>query len=115
VLVIDHPLAPGDVQALCERLRSLARDGGEEVVCDVRGLAPDAVSVDALARLQLTARRSGCHIHLRHASRELGQLLSFFGLADVVPLGGLEAQREPEEREHPLHVEERVDPGDAPV
>ena len=34
-------------------------------------LAPDAVAVDALARLQLNVRRRGLEIRLRHASSEL--------------------------------------------
>lgn len=84
VLVADRPLEDRDVRALCARLRALARAaGGGEVVCDVGALAPDARSVDALARLQLTARRLGCPIRLRHVSRELGGLLSFLGLAEL--------------------------------
>ena len=60
VLVIARPVAQGDAEQLCERLQTLARDSGAEViVCDVRALAADARSVDALARLQLTARRLG--------------------------------------------------------
>jgi hypothetical protein len=41
--------------------------------------------VDALARLQLAARRRGCVIRLRHASPELLELVDFMGLADVLP------------------------------
>lgn len=113
VLVIAGLIADDDLQALWERLRALAADG-DDVVCDVRALAADAVSVNALARLQLAARRRGCRIRLRHASYELDQLLAFFGLADVVALC-LEPQRQPEEREHPRRVEERVDRDDAPA
>ncbi|MEA2154310.1 MAG: hypothetical protein QOE11_450 [Solirubrobacteraceae bacterium] len=88
VLLIERPIAGGDVAPLCERLRALAGDGRRIVICDVAALAPDAASIDALARLQLTARRLGCAIALRHASRELSRLLSFCGLAGVVPGGG---------------------------
>jgi anti-anti-sigma regulatory factor len=114
VLVVDGPIAAGDVALLCRRLSALAAAGADDVVCDVRALAPDALSIDALARLQLTARRLGCRFRLRHASRELAQLLSFFGLADVVALCP-ERERQPEEREHPRRVEERVDRDDAPA
>jgi hypothetical protein len=43
------------------------------------------VTVDALARLQLAARRRGCQIRLRYASAELLDLVAFMGLADVLP------------------------------
>ena len=52
--------------------------------CDVAGIEPDAVTVDALARLQLAARRYGCQVRLRGASRELLELVAFMGLADVL-------------------------------
>jgi hypothetical protein len=50
----------------------------------VRGVEPDAVTVDALARLQLAARRHRCTVHLVNASRELLDLVAFMGLADVL-------------------------------
>ena len=53
--------------------------------CDVTGVPSDAVTVDALARLQLAARRFGCRIHLRNASSELVHLVAFMGLDDVLP------------------------------
>jgi len=52
---------------------------------DVGGLAPDAVTIDVLARLQLGARRQGCRIALEGASRDLLELVAFMGLADVLP------------------------------
>jgi hypothetical protein len=51
----------------------------------VRGLTADAATVDALARLQLQAGRHGCRLLLRGASAELVELISFMGLADVLP------------------------------
>jgi hypothetical protein len=45
----------------------------------------DLAMVDALARLQLEARRAGCSIQLRDASGELTELLDLAGLGDVVP------------------------------
>jgi ABC-type transporter Mla MlaB component len=55
------------------------------VLCDVQGFAADAVTVDALARLQLAARRHQCQVRLRGASNELRELLAFMGLGDVLP------------------------------
>ena len=117
-VVIDGPIAAADVPGLWERVRALRGDSGAElVVCDVAALIdPDVVTVDALARLQLEARRSGCRIRLRHACRELRELLVLMGLADVVPeCAGLpfEPEGQAEQREQPLGVEEEADPGDA--
>ena len=66
------------------------------IVCDVGALAPDAAAVDALARLQLSARRLGHEILLRDASTELQELLEFVGLHDVLRI---ETGRQAEQRE----------------
>jgi hypothetical protein len=71
--------------------------------CDVGALAPDAATVDVLARLQLAARRLGREVRLRNASGELRDLIAFVGLRDVLRV---EPGWEPEEREQPLRVEE---------
>lgn len=55
------------------------------VLCDVEGVKADAVMVDALARLQLVARRHRCRVRLRGASNELCELVAFMGLGDVLP------------------------------
>ena len=120
ILVICGPVAAGDAERLCDRLRALvAASDAEVVVCDVRALAADARSVDALARLQLTARRLGRRIRLHRASRELDALLSFLGLAEAV--GGarradsVRARGQAEQRKQPLGVEEGVERDDAPA
>src|SRR5262245_48969081 len=81
------PIARADLPGLCNRVRGLIGDGdGASVAfCDVSGVEPDAVTVDALARLQLAARRFGCRVRLRNASPELVQLVAFMGLEDVLP------------------------------
>ena len=56
-------------------------------MCDVEGVAADAVTVDALARLQLAAGGYGCQVRLRNASDDLRGLLAFMGLPDVLPAG----------------------------
>jgi hypothetical protein len=111
VWVISGPLAAGDAAELCERLRDEpATSDAAVVVCDVGALPADIVTVDALARLQLTARRLGRRMELRNGSPELDRLLAFVGLADVLGLGGHCGQAE--ERVQPCAVEERVDRGD---
>ena len=80
------PIARDDLPGLCDRVCALLTEsGGGEVNCDVGGIDPDAVTVDALARLQLAARRQGCRIQLRNASGDLLELVAFMGLRDVLP------------------------------
>jgi ABC-type transporter Mla MlaB component len=120
VMVLSGPIARADIPALCERARGLLKAGHMgSVICDVAALVePDAVTVDALARLQLTARRSGLQLRLRHAAGGLEGLITLMGLGDVLPAGeasGLEERRQPEEREESLGVQEEADPGDPTV
>ena len=82
---IRGPIARDDLPGLCEHVCSLLGPAGAEVACDVHGVEPDAVTVDALARLQLAARRHGCRVRLRYASLELLELVDFMGLRDVLP------------------------------
>jgi ABC-type transporter Mla MlaB component len=83
---VHGPIARADLPGLCERVCGLLEGSGAGVaLCDVRGVAPDAVTIDALARLQLAARRHSCQVRLRHASSELLELLAFMGLTDVLP------------------------------
>jgi hypothetical protein len=74
-----------------------------KIVCDVGALAANARTLDALARLQLSAKRSGLDIRLSHASSDLRALLALAGLGEVL---GLEAGGQAEEREHRVGVEE---------
>ena len=83
---IRGPIARTDLPGLCDRVCALLALGGASVaVCDVRGVEPDVVTADALARLQLAAGRRGCKVRLRGASTELLDLLAFMGLSDVLP------------------------------
>jgi ABC-type transporter Mla MlaB component len=82
---IRGPIAREDLPGLCERVRRLFGDHPPQVVhCDVHGVVPDAVVVDALARLQLAARRRGCEVRLDRASDELLDLVRLMGLANVI-------------------------------
>src|SRR4051812_11751326 len=79
------PIARDDLPGLCDRVCALLRATRPAVaVCDVQGVEPDAVTVDALARLQLAATRTGCRVVLRHASDDLLELVTFMGLEDVL-------------------------------
>jgi hypothetical protein len=71
-----------------ERVRSLIRDRSKRVViCDVGQISGPAIDVlDTLAYLQLTARRCGGQIRLRHAHWWLVQLLELTGLAVALPI-----------------------------
>ena len=109
-----------DIPGLCERAEAVMTNQAQgQLVCDVGAIvAPDAVTVDALARLQLTARRLGCQLRVEHASAELRGLLAFMGLSGVVPFdegSGLEAGRQTEEREQIGRVEEERDSGDPAI
>jgi ABC-type transporter Mla MlaB component len=82
---IRGPIARSDLPGLCDRVCALLGESGAGVaLCDVRGIEPDAVTVDALARLQLGAQRHRCQVRLRHASDELLELIEFMGLTDVL-------------------------------
>jgi hypothetical protein len=83
---VRGPIARSDLDGLCDRVCAVLRESRAEVAfCDVAGLEPDAVTVEALARLQLGARRLGCQVRLQQASSELLQLVAFMGLTDVLP------------------------------
>ena len=83
---IRGPITRADLPGLTERVCALLERSGAGVArCDVCGIEPDAVTVDALARLQLGAQRHGCQVRLRNPTRELRDLVGFMGLADVLP------------------------------
>lgn len=114
------PMTRADVSTACTRLRALVgASDADVVVCDVGALEADLVAVETLARLRLTARRLGCGLRLRGASRALEQMLAFCGLCDVLPVEeGLVLRGnggQPEQREQALGVEERVEARDPPV
>jgi ABC-type transporter Mla MlaB component len=84
---ICGPIVPADIPALCERVRVVLQSvEADRVICDVGALLdPDATTVDALARVQLTARRLGRQVQLARPSQGLCELLAFMGLTDVLP------------------------------
>jgi ABC-type transporter Mla MlaB component len=87
VLLVTGPIARSQLPKLCERVRSLLEGSRAElIVCDVGPMEPpDAETVEAMARLQLTALRLGRRVRFVDASGELKDLLAFSGLTEVVP------------------------------
>lgn len=90
---------------------------GEAIfVVDVSALVDaDLPSVEALARLQLAARRTGRTIELRHASPALCELVELAGLDAVIPVRPelpIEREGQAEHREEPRLqvVRDRGDP-----
>jgi ABC-type transporter Mla MlaB component len=82
---IHGPITRDDLPGLRNRVCALLRESDARVaVCDVSGVEPDAVTVDALCRLQLAAKRHRCKIRLRNASDELLELVAFMGLTEVL-------------------------------
>ncbi|MDK9497341.1 STAS domain-containing protein [Streptomyces katrae] len=99
-----------DVPALCARLRELCRAGpGRPVTCDARAAAepPTLATVDALARMALTAKRHGAPFTVTGAAPRLQALLHLVGLGELL--------RQPEQREPPRRVQEGVQPDDPPL
>lgn len=85
-LAITGPIVRADLPAISGRVCSLfARNRGSLVYCDVTGVDADAVAVEALARLQLVAKRNACRVVLRHPAGELRALVELLGLTDVLP------------------------------
>ena len=83
---VGGPIARSDLAGLCDRVCALLRSSGTKVaLCDVQGVPVDAVTVEALARLQLAAKHTDSRVHLRNASHELLELVAFMGLEDVLP------------------------------
>ena len=82
---IRGPIAPADLPGLSDRVCEVleANRGASVIDCEVDGVAPDAVTVDALCRLQVAARRHACRVRLRRASDELLELIAFIGLTEV--------------------------------
>lgn len=116
IVVLRDADGEGVVPSWCASVRSLLSAGRADLVtCDVEGLeGPSGVIIDALARLQLTARRSGGSIRLRHPQPTLEELLAVAGFAELLPVcGGLvpKHERQVEEAEQ-RRIEEGMDADD---
>jgi ABC-type transporter Mla MlaB component len=85
-LAIRAPLQREDLPGLFARTCALLQLAAPRLLSvEVAQIEPDAVALDALARLALAARRHGCAVRLHGASSQLGLLIEFAGLADALP------------------------------
>jgi ABC-type transporter Mla MlaB component len=83
-IVLAGAIARSDIPLLCERLRAMMEQHDLDLIdCEVSNILVDLVAIEALARLQLTARRHGCRMCLVGAPHELESLLVLCGLGGV--------------------------------
>ncbi|MFG2778980.1 hypothetical protein ACGFY7_14180 [Streptomyces prunicolor] len=116
VLVPAGPVTRDEVAGLCAEVRALleamagAGAGAGVVLVEVVGPGPPGLgTVDLLARLHLTARRTGGgRVRLRAPAPELRALLDLVGLR-------FEMEGQVEQREPALGVQEEVEPGEPAV
>lgn len=115
-LVMTGPITRAGIMDLCACARGLLEGcDARVVVLDLGDIAPDAVAVDALARLQLTVGQAGKRIRFRRACGEIRQLVALMGLADILTFdsgSSVEPGWEVEEGEQVRGVEEERDPRD---
>ena len=85
-MAIHGPISRADLPGLCDRVCGLLHGCSPATIvhCDVRSVEADAVTVDALARLQLAARQRGCSLRICGASASLRNLVELMGLGDVL-------------------------------
>lgn len=79
---------------------------------------PDIETLDALAGLQLLARRHGRSLCLSDTTPTLRELIALAGLSDTLPCREdllPEAEGQPEERKEACRVKEEGDAADASV
>ena len=87
VVVLPDPLTRADVSRLCAELATaLTASPTAEAACDASTVAhPDLTTVEAIARLSLTARRLGAAgLRLHGTAPELRALLDLVGLGSVM-------------------------------
>ena len=107
---LTDELSRADLESLAAHATEALDEDVMELVCDVRGVRhPTVVTVEAICRLRLAARRGGVSVRLGGASAEL---LGLLGLCGIPPGSVLEDERDAEQREEARGVQEERDPGD---
>jgi uncharacterized protein related to proFAR isomerase len=87
VVRLHGAVGPDARSAVCAQVRRLLARGDVDVItCDVSSVRPELGAVDALARLQLTARRLGGGIRLRAAPEDVAGLIRLVGVDAVLPV-----------------------------
>jgi len=113
VFAVAGPIARADLPAICGDVAALLEATGADVaLCDVGGLPADLVAIDALARIQLAARRKGRQVVLRHAADDLRDMLALVGLAGALRI---EPGGQAEQRKQGVGVEEERELDDPPA
>jgi hypothetical protein len=113
VFAVAGPIARADLPAICGDVAALLEATGADVaLCDVEALPADAVAIDALARIQLAARRMGRQVVLRHAADDLHDLVALVGLTGVLRI---EPGGQAEQRKQGVGVEEERELADPPA
>jgi ABC-type transporter Mla MlaB component len=109
-LALSGRVGPDEAAGLCDRVRAVAIDQRSGPIrCGCDGIAePDVGTIDALARMALTARRCGSRLELRGTRPDLRELLALVGLEGLA----VEVVGQAEEREEARRVEEEGNPGD---
>ncbi len=101
----------------------MRRDGSEDglererVVCHVETItSADLETVANLARLKMSVRELGYEFEVEGVTSALNDLIDFCGLTSII-LGRspLVLERQPEQGEQALGVEEETHPGDLPL
>ena len=113
-VTLSGRIGPDDAPGLCACVcASAGRTEGRSLRYDVGGVeAPDVGTVEALARMALTARRLGRRVELVRPTADLRDLLELCGLTAATG-SGVEVVGKPEQREVALRVEEERDRGDS--
>lgn len=109
VVVLPDHLTRADVPRLCARLHTaLTAAPAAEAVCDVSAaVQPDLATIEALARLALTARRAGGRrLRLYGTPPELRALLELVGLGELVGAAG---EHTPAREDAPAPARQRSD------
>jgi hypothetical protein len=96
--VIEGSISGADARALCARAGALRSAAGSDLlICDLAAVGdPLLGAIDAVARLQLAARRGGWRLVLRHASADLCGLIALCGLDQTLLVEGRRAGRKTE-------------------
>ena len=84
-LIIVAPNSTADILQMGRRIELMPVDS---LICDLSGLTDaDCGTVDALARLQLRARKLGRTISVRRVPTALHELIALAGLCEVLDCG----------------------------
>ncbi|MEU4562265.1 hypothetical protein AB0F72_28105 [Actinoplanes sp. NPDC023936] len=90
IFPVGSGVGRAEIPALCADLGALLHGRRPGVVlCEMTGPGPPGVAtVEALARLRLTAQRHGWQLRVRGMTADLHQLIGVLGLSATLPADG---------------------------